>query len=143
MIFETKIDGFSPRFEVVSCFTEHEGAILMLLRLPTKSQGGKWGVPAGKLEVGETPLDGMVRELAEETGISVLPEHISFLETLYVRHGGYDFIYHMFSLLLQSRPEVLTKKDEHEDFEWVSPIDALSMPLVEDLDDCIKRIYRL
>ena len=32
---------------------------------------GKWTVPGGKLEVGEKPVDGAVREMMEETGLDV------------------------------------------------------------------------
>ncbi len=35
-----------------------------------------WGIPAGGLEPGEQPADGIVREFHEETGLTIYPERI-------------------------------------------------------------------
>ncbi len=35
-----------------------------------------WGIPAGGLEPGEQPADGIVREFHEETGLTIHPERI-------------------------------------------------------------------
>jgi 8-oxo-dGTP pyrophosphatase MutT (NUDIX family) len=41
------------------------GRILLVKR----ADNGKWAMPGGALEVGETPAEGVVREVLEETGI--------------------------------------------------------------------------
>jgi ADP-ribose pyrophosphatase YjhB (NUDIX family) len=48
----------------------HEGRALLIRRgsAPLK---GEWSIPGGLLEVGETLEQGVVRELAEETGLEV------------------------------------------------------------------------
>lgn len=43
----------------------------LLIRRGTPPLEGEWSVPGGTLEVGETLLEGVRRELAEETGIEV------------------------------------------------------------------------
>jgi len=42
-----------------------EGRILLIRR----ADNGKWAMPGGALEVGETPAEGVVREALEETGV--------------------------------------------------------------------------
>jgi ADP-ribose pyrophosphatase YjhB (NUDIX family) len=46
---------------------------LLLLRQPP---GRSWSLPAGLLARGESPVQGALRELAEESGIRLPPEHL-------------------------------------------------------------------
>ena len=45
---------------------DEQGRILLVRR----ADNGKWAMPGGALEVGETPADGVLREAWEETGVS-------------------------------------------------------------------------
>jgi 8-oxo-dGTP diphosphatase len=47
------------------------GGRALLIRRGNPPLEGEWSIPGGTLEVGETLLDGVKRELAEETGIEV------------------------------------------------------------------------
>jgi 8-oxo-dGTP diphosphatase len=47
---------------------------------------GRWDIPGGFLEEGEHPLDGIRRELREETGLEVEP--VDFLGVWMDRYGG-------------------------------------------------------
>lgn len=47
-----------------------------------------WGMPGGYLEPGETPAQGAARELWEEAGIQVAPEH---LKPVYEQAGCVTF----------------------------------------------------
>lgn len=68
MIYKNIPKRFNPRFEIVSCYVEYDGKILLLHRHAHKLEGNRWGVPAGKIASGESELDAMVREIEEETG---------------------------------------------------------------------------
>ncbi len=47
------------------------GRVLIARRPDGGHAGGFWEFPGGKIQVDETPLQGLVRELAEEIGIAV------------------------------------------------------------------------
>jgi len=40
----------------------------------------KWYIPAGKVEVGENPFDGAIRECFEETGLELEPKSVFCIE---------------------------------------------------------------
>lgn len=128
---------------MVSCFFEHKGEILLLHRWPEKSQGNKWGVPAGKIERGETPLLAMIREAKEETNIDIDAQKLVYFDKIFVRYPDYDFIYHMFHVEFPTKPHVSINPKEHQHFKWVSPEGSLTMNIVSGLDKCIILFYRI
>ena len=48
-----------------------EGSRLLLVRRAMEPEKGKWSLPAGYLEHGESPVETAVREAREETGLKV------------------------------------------------------------------------
>jgi ADP-ribose pyrophosphatase YjhB (NUDIX family) len=70
------------------------GRILLVRR----ADNGKWAMPGGALEVGETPSEGVVREVKEETGVSCRPIALvgvfdSRLCGTVSRHHLYHFVF--------------------------------------------------
>jgi ADP-ribose pyrophosphatase YjhB (NUDIX family) len=57
----------------VSALIEGPGGRLLLARRAVEPWLGRWDCPGGFLEEGEHPLDGLRRELLEETGIEIGP----------------------------------------------------------------------
>jgi ADP-ribose pyrophosphatase YjhB (NUDIX family) len=62
-----------------------EGRVLLARRAHPPFEGF-WDIPGGFLDEGEDPLDGLRRELKEETGLDVEPER--FLGVWIDRYGG-------------------------------------------------------
>jgi ADP-ribose pyrophosphatase YjhB (NUDIX family) len=61
----------------------NEGRVL-LVRRGTEPLRGEWSLPGGLLEVGESLMAGVVREVREETGLTVEPvELIELLDRIY------------------------------------------------------------
>ena len=48
-----------------------EDGALLLLRSATEKFPGKWDLPGGHIHEGEDPKDGLIREVKEETGITL------------------------------------------------------------------------
>lgn len=54
---------------VAAIIRDDEGRVLLM----RQSSTGDWSLPAGAIEPGETPVESVVREVAEETGYEVVP----------------------------------------------------------------------
>ena len=141
MISKTPFEEFQPKFEVVSCFLEVGDKFLLLHRQDFKSEGNKWGVPAGKVEPGESVEQALLREIQEEIGLELSRERVTYFDTVHVRYPEYDFVYHMFRAPFDREPEIMLNLGEHKDFRWTSREEALRMNLVQDEDACIKLLY--
>ena len=81
---------------------------------------GSWSLPGGGLHRGEEPLDGVLRELQEETGLSLPGEQVRPLFSGVVRQHGLSVRYRCFVLQL---PEVLAlrpQRFEITDAQWLT-----------------------
>jgi ADP-ribose pyrophosphatase YjhB (NUDIX family) len=70
------MDGQSPKLPgrivlgVAAVIWNAQGCVL-LIRRAKEPRKGQWSLPGGKLEFGETLVDGVRREVREETGLEV------------------------------------------------------------------------
>ncbi|MEI8008760.1 MAG: NUDIX hydrolase [bacterium] len=140
MLYKEKPANFNPKFEVVSCFVEYENEILLLHRQDHKPQANTYGVPAGKIDPGETAVQAMQREGKEETQIDLAG--IKYIDKIFVRYSDYDFIYHMFHKKFDTQPHVTINPNEHKNYIRKTPKQALDLNLIQDLDECIKLFYK-
>ncbi len=140
MLYERKPPGFNPINNVSGCFCEFDGRFLLLQRRSDKQHGTKWGLPGGKANLGETPKETVIRETREETGIDVSAHGVKLFRRTFVRYPEVDFIYDIFQSGLKKR-EPVRLSDEHIDFTWATPLQALEMDLILDLDACINMLY--
>ncbi len=143
MIYKERPQNFNPKFDVVSCFVECDGEILLLHRQDHKPEGNTWGVPAGKVNAGESLLEAVTREVQEETGLILASSQLSYFGKVFVKYPEYDFVYHICHTKLYQKEKVVINHKEHKGFRWISPENALNIPLIQDLDACIKLFYEL
>jgi len=145
VVYKAPSSNFKPKIEVAALFIEHENRVLLLHRQETKSQGNLWGIPGGKLDKGETPLQAVLREIKEETGYDFSKQAVESLGAVYIEYNDKDhFVYHMFRTKLIGDPgAVKINFREHKGFTWVTPQDGLKLELIKDEDVCFKLIYGL
>lgn len=141
MLFDERPSDFNPKFEVAACFCVNDGKALFLQRHTTKDYGEKWNLPAGKLEPDETPINAAIREVSEETGITLSPNQVVLIKTYYSRLPEYDYLFHSFKATVPNQ-DVAIKDDEALDFGLFAPQEALKLDLVPDEDICIKDAFR-
>jgi 8-oxo-dGTP pyrophosphatase MutT (NUDIX family) len=116
-----------PRGSAVVIFDE-EGRMLILLRPKTVRWGaGKWALPGGHIEEGESPMMAAVREVREETTLAV-PNPKQF----HISDNG-EVVYFVAEI---SNPSVQIDF-EHDDFAWVYPKELTNYDRVSTLDGLV------
>jgi 8-oxo-dGTP pyrophosphatase MutT (NUDIX family) len=67
-----------------------ETALLLTLRAASlRAHRGQWALPGGRCDEGETPVKAALRELHEELGLALGPEHVLGLLDDYPTRSGY------------------------------------------------------
>lgn len=110
-----------PAIQVVSCFLQEGDKVLVLQRARKDAQHKLWGIPGGKLDKGEEPLEGLLREIFEETKQRLAPHVFQLLGTALSQtpsDGEYGlYIYHA---LVPEKTAVRINLEEHYSFRWVT-----------------------
>jgi len=123
------------------------GAILVcdgkLLVEKRKSEPGKgkWSVPGGLVELGESPEHAVIREVKEETGLNVTdPMLIDVVNSVSSDEKGaikYHFVIVDFFLRLKGGE--LRAADDAEDLKWVVIEDLENYDITKTLRDFLQR----
>ena len=137
-VFDKPPADFKFELEAAGCFCEWDGQFLILKRAVDKDQGATWGIPAGKLDPGESPLQAMIRETYEESNITVEANKARSLGKLYARHPKADFIFHIYAVQLDQAPDVRLAPKEHTDFCWTNAVDAGELDLMPGAPEVIE-----
>ena len=144
MIYNEQPNDFIPDIEVVGCLVEYNNKILLLHRHDHKSQGGKWGIPAGKIDKEDrNEIHAVLRELKEETGLVLKEKDLNFHKTFYVIYPDKKYFYHYYKTKLDNKVDIFIEEKEHKAFTWVTPEEALNMPLITHEDHCLKDYYKI
>ena len=105
--------------EVVAALIWKEGKFLACQRPAHKARGLLWEFVGGKVELGESKEQALIRECQEELAITVVPDRI-FME---VTHEYPDMTVHLTlfnASIVEGQPQML----EHNDIRWLSPYEV-------------------
>lgn len=104
-----------------------------IILINSQKFGGKYIVPGGHIEIGETMEQALIREMKEETNLD-----ITNIEFLMVQEGtnrkdtGFHSEMHFIFLdfIAEAKNnDVIIEKREADGFVWVKPRDALNLDL--------------
>ena len=111
------------------CYIEKDGKYLMLHRIRKKNDENhdKWIGIGGKFEDGESPEDCMIREVLEETGLSVTDYTYRGIVTFVSDQYGTE---HMHLFTIRGFTGTPKECDEGE-LEWIGKSDLLELPMWE------------
>ncbi len=107
-----------------------DGRVLLAQRPEGKSMAGLWEFPGGKVEVGETPEQALIRELEEELGINTWQSCLAPLT--FASHQYEDF--HLLMPLFACRKwEGTPQPREDQTLKWVrkSELRSYEMPAAD------------
>lgn len=127
---------------IAGCFIELDDKFLLLHRLPEKSEGNKWGIPAGKLEGGEKEDAAVLREVEEETGIILNPENLEKLPPIEWVFGSKIISFIPFRVHLNGDlPIVKINPNEHQAYAWVTADECYNHPeLMHGVQDLLVHV---
>ncbi|MEU6171040.1 (deoxy)nucleoside triphosphate pyrophosphohydrolase [Streptantibioticus parmotrematis] len=95
-----------------------EGRLLAARRSAPAELAGRWELPGGKVEPGETPPQALVRELREELGVTA--EAIERIPGAWPLRPGLEL--HVWTVRLTAgEPEPL---QDHDALRWLTPDEA-------------------
>ncbi len=128
-------DGPGAPVVAVGGVAVRDGALL-LVRRGTEPQAGRWTVPGGHVEPGETLASAVERELGEETGLRVrCGPFLGWAERL---GPGYHFVILDFTVWLPDDPGVTVAGGDAAAVAWVPLSQVPSVPLVEGLEEFLR-----
>lgn len=123
-------------FTAVKALIEHQGKIL-IIRESAKYEDGanvsKYDVVGGRVQPGQRFDESLIREIQEETGLTVTVGQPFFVnEWRPVVKGEQWQIIGIFFKCQASSDQVKLSED-HDDYQWINPADYPSYNLIENL----------
>jgi ADP-ribose pyrophosphatase YjhB (NUDIX family) len=103
---------------------------LLLIRRGHPPGAGLWSLPGGRVEPGETDQEAVVREVQEETGLSVTPGALVGSVERPAPDGAVFDIRDYEASVIGGH---LAAGDDAADARWVRPAELASLPLTEGL----------
>lgn len=118
-------EGIYHRIVEIYTFNER-GEILLTKRDLLKHWGGLWEVTGGAVIKGETPKEGALRELEEETGLHVEKQDLQLLATT-ISVGDPCGIYKTYGIFVNMKKQrIVLQAGETTDYRFVSYNDFLN-----------------
>ena len=130
---------------VAAALINQDRKVLFAERPEGKIMSGLWEFPGGKVELGETPEQALVREMFEELNIVIDPKD---LEPLTFASHEYDTFHMLMPLYVCKawKGELLGREGQR--FEWAAmnelknyPMPPADLPLIERIVDFLEHLF--
>ncbi|MCO5971769.1 NUDIX hydrolase [Actinoallomurus soli] len=107
---------------------------LLLIRRGHPPDEGRWSIPGGRVEAGESDADAIIREVAEETGLRVVPGP---LVGSVDRAGPGGAVYDIRDYRASVDGGVLRAGDDAGDVRWVNAGELAALPTTTGLIEAL------
>jgi ADP-ribose pyrophosphatase YjhB (NUDIX family) len=116
-----------------------EGDRVALVKRGHAPLQGRWSIPGGVLEIGETLRKAAIREAREETGLTIEPGDLLgvFERVLPDEYGRMKYHYVLIDFLCRRVSGELTAGDDAEDVRWFRRDDLARLELARETEEVI------
>jgi 8-oxo-dGTP diphosphatase len=119
-----------PRIDCVGAIITDATGRLLLIKRGHEPEAGRWSLPGGRIEPGESDQQALVREVREETGLQVAPGRLAGTVDR-PWPGGRVLVIRDYEAVVTGGD--LAAGDDADDARWVSPRDFGGLPLTSGL----------
>jgi 8-oxo-dGTP diphosphatase len=122
----------------------HQGRVL-LVRRGGQPSAGKWSLPGGLVDLGETTVDAIRREVEEECGIKIRVVDVAGVIDRIVRDpdGRVRYHYVLVDYLAGAEADAVAAGSDATDCRWVEVEGVGELDVTEGLLDMIRRAVAL
>lgn len=115
-----------------------DNEILLLKRQYREGKSNGWCLPGGKVEPGESSIDGAIRETFEESGIKInIPTYVGSAIS-----ASKEFIVKVYFTPMSKKENITLSLREHCNYAWVNINDVDSYELAGNTKEFINLIIQ-
>ncbi len=122
----------------------HDGKVLVIRESTAYEGGSKHGqydLPGGKIKLGETIQNGLMREVLEEAGVEIEVDRPFYVgEWRPVVRGEELQIIAVFFICTTVNSDIRLSND-HDDFQWIVADAITKLPLAAPIPEALKALY--
>ena len=118
-----------------------DGDRVLLVRRGGRPAAGKWSIPGGLVDLGETTAEAARREVLEECGIAVRLLGVAGVVDRIIRDGAGGVRYHYVLVDYAARPEsgAIRAGSDAAEARWIPIVDVERFDTTDGLVDMIRR----
>lgn len=120
----------------VLCLIQKENRYLLQDRVKKDWKG--YTLPGGHIEIGESIVDAVIREMKEETGLTVLNPKLCGIKQFPIKEGNYEKGRYLVFLFYADEFTGEVVSSEEGKMHWIDKNDLSSVKTVNDLQELLQ-----
>jgi len=130
-------DEVEPLIRCVGAIIEDARGRLLLVQRSTEPGRGRWSVPGGRVEPGESDSEALRREVLEEVALAVrVGALVGTVRRAAPGGGTFEIFDYRCSVVGGGEPRA---GDDAADVRWVSPDEYATLPTVDGLTPTLRK----